>query len=448
MSFSTSDTIVAIATPPGRGAIGVVRLSGPAAFSIAQRLTMRSRPFSPRLATVATVAAAALRDQVVVTTFPDPASYTGDDVAEISAHGSAVVLNAIVRAAIDAGARLAEPGEFTLRAYINGKLDLPQAEAVADLIDAVTPLQARAAFDQLSGTLTMQIGAIDRQLFDLIARLEACVDFPEEGYHFIEPEDVAHAVHALVICVDSLLSSANRGRLIREGLQVAIVGRPNAGKSSLFNALVGAHRAIVSDVPGTTRDLVTEVVDLAGLRVTLVDTAGIHESDHPIEREGIDRARSAARIADVVLVVCDRSSPWTHNDEELVDAAGAARVVVASKSDLAPQWNRSGAIAVSARTGQGLDQLIARVRTLAGAGDDRDVPAITNVRHASLLTKARAHLISAANAVGPSGGVAQIGEEFVLADLQSARGLLEEIAGRRSPDDLLEHVFSRFCVGK
>src|SRR5262249_26210581 len=263
---------VAIATPAGRGGLGIVRLSGPAAHDIVRRLTTHAKPLAPRHATLTRIAGT---DDVVATYFPGPASYTGDDVVEVSAHGSPVVLRAIVRSAIDAGARLAEPGEFTLRAFLNSRIDLLQAEAVADLIDAVTPLQARAAFDQLRGTLTCAIAEVDSALFDLIARLEASIDFPEEGYHFVETGALAAALDGLIARTASLLASARRGRLIREGLQIAIVGKPNVGKSSLFNALVGSARAIVTEVPGTTRDLVTEVVDLDGLRVTLVDTAGL-----------------------------------------------------------------------------------------------------------------------------------------------------------------------------
>ena len=227
-------------------------------------------------------------------------------MVELSAHGSPVVLRAIVAAAIECGARLAEPGEFTLRAFLNGRIDLMQAEAVADLIDAVTPLQARAAFDQLQGTLTRAIGEIDAALFDLIARLEASVDFPEEGYHFVEAGELAAAIDRLIARLGALLAGARRGRLVREGLQIAIVGKPNVGKSSLFNALAGASRAIVTDVPGTTRDLVTEVVDLDGLRVTLVDTAGLRETGDAVEAEGVDRARQAQSVADLILFVVDR----------------------------------------------------------------------------------------------------------------------------------------------
>src|SRR5437773_3946111 len=270
--FSTDDTIVAIATPPGRGGIGVVRISGPDAAPIASRLTRRNSAFEPRRATLTTVRSvdAGSIDRAVVTFFPSPHSYTGDNVIEISAHGSPVVLAAIQRAAMQAGARLAEPGEFTLRAYLNGRIDLVQAEAVAELIDAVTPLQARAAFDQLDGTLTARLRAIDDPLMDLIARLEASLDFPDEGYHFITPDEAAASLARIATSLDDLLVDAARGRMIREGCTAVVVGRPNVGKSTLFNRLAGAERAIVTDVPGTTRDLLTERVDVDGIPFTLV----------------------------------------------------------------------------------------------------------------------------------------------------------------------------------
>jgi len=442
--FSTSDTIVAIATPPGRGGIGVVRLSGADAHGIARQLIAHHAPLEPRHATFTRVLDI---DQIVATYFPAPASYTGDDVVELSAHGSPVVLRAIVAAAIEHGARLAEPGEFTLRAFLNGRIDLTQAEAVGDLIDAATPLQARAAFDQLQGTLTHAIGDIDAALFDLIARLEASVDFPEEGYHFVEAGELAATIDRLIGRADTLLAGARRGRLVREGLQIAIAGRPNVGKSSLFNALAGASRAIVADAAGTTRDLVTEVVELDGLRVTLVDTAGLRDTDDAVEAEGVARSLGAQRVADLTLLVVDRSVPQT--GEESQQTADNKRLTVANKSDLPAAWTRADVVEVSARTGDGVNALRERIVAALGAGATeplKDRPELTNVRHIALVQRALDALVRARAAALADGG--SLSEEFVLADLQDARAALEEIAGRRAPEDLLAHIFAKFCVGK
>ncbi len=441
--FSTTDTIVAIATPPGRGAIGVVRLSGPDAPRIAQALLQRSHPLEPRRATLARALSSGVPDQVVATWFQQPASFTGEDVVELSAHGSSVVLQAIVRGALAHGARAAAPGEFTLRAYLNGKLDLPQAEAVADLIDAVTPDQARAAFDQLNGTLTTAINAIDAELFDLVAKLEASVDFPDEGYHFVQPGDAERAIASVVDRIDLLLASAGRGRLVREGATVVLAGKPNAGKSSLFNRLVGADRAIVTEIPGTTRDLVSEVADLGGLRVTLVDTAGLTDSADPVEREGVVRANHAMASADLVLFVVDGTLQPTI-DEPIEDVANK-RLIVFNKSDIA-HHHEGDAVSVSALSGAGIDDLVRRIHSTLGIGEGLVTPAVTNVRHIDLLEKARASLSAAASAITAAGGT--LSEEFVLVDLQGARRFLEEISGVRTADDVLIHVFSRFCVGK
>ena len=535
--FSSLDTIVAIATPPGRGGIGVVRISGPDAHRIARQLTARETEFQPRHATLVTVRlkpdptsvdftavgfppsdvgsgfsrSNSEIDQTIVTFFPTPNSYTGDDVVEISAHGSPVVLTAIVNASVTCGARLAEPGEFTLRAFLNGRIDLPQAEAVADLIDASTPLQARAAFDQLNGTLTETIGAIDRALFDLIAQLEASVDFPEDGYHFANPAEIGDAIDAIRQRTTALLCSARRGRLIREGFTVAIIGKPNVGKSSVFNALLGARRAIVTAVPGTTRDLVSETVDLEGLRVTLVDTAGIRETVDIVESEGVSRSVGAASVADLVLFVCDLSDPSTldvvldsngGHDSHVADAhqnvnsqvgdalqnvnshvADALQgvptmtrdslatrdslkavpyspsekasdslkavpriLVVANKADLTRAWSRNDAVEVSATTGSGIDNLRRRIIRALDVDFHSDRPAISNVRHIALVEQADRALQRARSAVLDRSEA--LPEEFVLADLQEARGAFEEITGRRTSDDLLAHIFERFCIGK
>jgi len=458
--FSVTDTIVAIATPPGRGGIGVVRLSGPEAHAIASRLIASGAPLDPRHATFVKVRLKAdaephAIDHAIATFFPAPHSYTGDVVVELSAHGAPVVLTAIVAAAIDAGARLAEPGEFTLRAFLNGRIDLPQAEAVRDLIDAVTPLQARAAFDQLDGTLTRAIGAIDAALFDLVARLEASVDFPDEGYHFLVPDALVEAIDGLLERTRALLAGARRGRLIREGLQVAIVGAPNVGKSSLFNALVGSERAIVTDIPGTTRDLVAEVVDVGGLRVTLVDTAGLREARDAVEAEGVSRSRQAVAVADLVLAVEDRSqpraAPLLPRPLDPPDLRGPrsrqSRVLcVANKNDLPAAWTDDDAVAVSAATGAGLDELRQRIAAALDEGPERETPSLTNVRHVALVGRAHEALRRARDAASTQGG--SMPEEFVLADLADARAALEEISGRRATEDLLAHIFQNFCVGK
>lgn len=447
MAFATDDTIVAIATPAGRGGIGVVRLSGPESLRIASALTGRES-FEPRHATLVRIGARDAADQAIVTFFPAPASYTGDDVVEISAHGSPVLLHAIVQSAIDAGARLAEPGEFTLRAYLHGRMDLVQAEAVQDLVAAVTPLQARTAFDQLEGTLTGRIRAIDGALFDLSARLEASLDFAGEGYHFIEPDRVAAEVDGILTAIDTLLRDAGAGRLVREGAHVVIVGRPNAGKSTLFNALAGAGRAIVTEIPGTTRDLLTETIDIRGIAVTLVDTAGIRDQpSDAVETEGIARARAAAGRADLTVVVLDRSRALDEDDQALVEAAAGTRhIVVASKADLPAAWNDDAhdAVPVAATTGAGLDAVRDTIATRLGLDDVyRDTPAITNIRHVELLTRAR-------EALGRAREAAASGtpEEFVAADVTEARVALEEITGHRTADDTLHAIFARFCIGK
>jgi len=442
--FSTADTIVAIATPPGRSSIGVVRLSGADAHAIASRLTGRPEPFEARRAILANLATF---DQAVVTYFPQPHSYTGEDVVEIAAHGSPVILNAIVAETLACGARAAEPGEFTLRAFLNGRIDLPQAEAVADLIDAVTPLQARAAFDQLNGTLTVAIGELDALLFDIIARLEASVDFPEEGYHFIEPSSLVAAIDTVLARTATLLADARRGQLLREGFQVAIVGRPNVGKSSLFNALVGTPRAIVTSIPGTTRDFVTETVAIEGLRMTIIDTAGVRSTSDPVETEGVMRTRGVIGVSDLIVHVADLSTPFDDEESELLRSlSGKRTLLVGNKADQDRAWSRPEAIEISVTTGTGLDCLRRQIVQHLGAETLAERPAITNVRHISLVRRADAALRRARQAADVDGE--SLPEEFVLADLQQAREALEEVTGRRTSDDLLQHIFSRFCIGK
>ena len=456
--FAPNDTIVAIATPPGRGGLGMVRISGPRTAAVAGALLDRSRPLEPRRATLARLVSrngndVTALDRVVATSFPGPGSYTGEDVVEICAHGSPWLLEELVALARRAGARIANPGEFTLRAFLHGRVDLVQAEAVADLVDAVTPLQARAAFDQLDGTVTGRIADVDRRLLDLTARLEASLDFPDEGYHFIDATAVARGIGDLRERVRTLLEGAAAGRLIREGCRVVVLGRPNVGKSSVFNRLLGSSRAIVTPVAGTTRDLVTETIDLDGLAVSLVDSAGLRPTGDPVEAEGVSRARRAFGSAAACLVVVDRSEPLAADDRAvLAETAGSPRVVVLNKADL-PEARPSAPLPggcdaprleVSARTGQGFDRLRGELRrVLVGGAATRETPMVTNLRHIELLERAGSALAASAAAV--ERGAA---EEFVLEDLQRARAALEELTGKRTPDEVLQHIFDRFCIGK
>lgn len=452
--FSTADTIVALATPRGHGGIGLVRLSGADAHRIVLRLIDRRTPLAPRRATLARIvdeAGVRTLDRVVTTLFERPRSFTGEDVVEVTGHGSPVLLDAIVRRAMDHGARLAEPGEFTLRAYLNGKLDLVQAEAIADLVDAVTPLQARAAMDQLEGTLTDSIARIDARLFDLTARLEASLDFPDEGFHFITRDEAVREVGAIRRDLEALVRTGRSGRVLREGRTVVIAGAPNAGKSTLFNTLVGSERAIVTEIAGTTRDLLTERVDIGGLAITLVDTAGLRDASEGIEAEGVRRAHDARAVADLTIFVVDGSVPMDRAVRHLIRHASGPMLVVLSKHDLPRVWDpielgdvARNTIDVSVPVGHGLDGLRRAIVAALTSGEEwRDAPAVSNLRHLAHLEDALAVVGRAEEELG-----AGATEELVLAELAAARESLEAVTGRRAPEELVRHIFSRFCVGK
>ena len=455
--FATDDTIVAVATPPGPGGIGIVRVSGAGAVRIAAAVLSGPPHLEPRRATLTDAVEPNGRraiDRVLATYFPGPHSYTGEDVVEISGHGSPVILRRIVEAATAAGARLAAPGEFTFRAFLRGRIDLVQAEAIHDLVTSVTPRQARVAFDQLEGTATAAIGAIEQDLFDLIARLEASLDFPEEGYHFVDAGAAGLEAAGLADRVRRLIASSRQGRLIREGCQVAVAGKPNVGKSSLFNELCGVQRTIVSDAAGTTRDMVTETIQLAGIPVTLVDTAGIRATTDAVEAEGVSRARGAVGVASAVVVVLDRSRVLDEDDRVLLgETAGRPRLVVVNKRDLPAAWSPaeqskagdwSHVVETCLVDGSSADAIRdALLGVLECETPGRDTPAISNARHIGLLTTAEGALRRASTAAA-----AGAAEELLLADLGEARRALEEITGKRTPDAVLERIFERFCIGK
>ena len=448
----TDDTIVAVATPAGHGGVGVVRLSGSHAAAIGRTMAGRATAWTPRRATRARLDGDGLRAEALVTFFPGPTSYTGDDVVEFSAHGSPVLLAGLVQRAVALGARHARPGEFTLRAFLNGKLDLVQAEAARDLVEAVSPAQARAAFDQLDGSLSSALHAMAAEMRELELKLEASMDFPDEGYHFIERDEVGAALQGMRARLARLVDGRARGQLVREGARIVIAGTPNAGKSSLFNALVGADRAIVSATPGTTRDLVSARLVLGDYVAELVDTAGLRASDDAVEQEGVRRAGEAMGHAHLVIVAIDGSRALSTADRAVLSRAAGGRVIItATKADLPAAWPLEalvpGALAVSARTGAGVGEVIARItRELHGEGAADGHVLVTNQRHGVLLATALSHVEHALAQFEGSGGA--LPEEFVAADLQLALGALDEVTGRRTPDGLLHEIFARFCIGK
>jgi tRNA modification GTPase len=449
----TADTIAAISTPPGRGGIGIVRLSGPDACSIAVQLVRLRYPLEPahaRLADVLDDSDCAQRiDEALVTYFAAPHSYTSDDLVEIAAHGSPIVLELLLSRALALGARLADPGEFTQRAFLSGRLDLTQAEAVRDLIDAQTLTQARQAASQLGGALSRRVAPAKQALVDLIALLEAGIDFAEDDVEITPQAEIARRIDALTPPLAALAASFARGRIVHDGLTLAIVGRPNAGKSSLFNCLVERERAIVSATPGTTRDTVSERIALDGIPLELVDTAGLREAAGEVEQLGIQRSREALADAHLVLIVLDATQPL--NDEErrlLAAASGRPALVAFNKCDLAAASSLPDAIGLpalptSALTGQGIAALRERILALATGGAASEPGLLTTLRHQQAIQSTLAALADAAQANNSS-----IPHEMILLDLYRALWALDSLTGQTTPDDILNLIFSTFCIGK
>jgi tRNA modification GTPase len=483
------DTIVAIATPPGRGGIGVLRLAGPDAKKIALPMLRLKRDLEPGHAVFgeliepadacagqpvqAKQGSAERIDEVVVTYFAKPHSYTTDDIVEISAHGSPVVLHHIVELAMARGARLAEPGEFTMRAFLKGRIDLTQAEAVRDLIESQTLYQARIAAQQLEGALSRRLQPIKQKLVELIATLEAGIDFAEDDISVLSADQIFQRIAIVRAPLEELAASFAYGKIVHEGLTLAIVGRPNVGKSSLFNRLVERERAIVTATPGTTRDLVSETVAIAGIPVKLVDTAGIRSALDETERIGIRKSMEALADADLVLVVFDSSQPLVEEDEQLLDqVAGRPAIAVENKCDLghvrtaAPGCpaerssadgkyqelrgaENSGAelprVRTSAITGEGIPELRNEIlRHIRGdAGTQVENGFLSNLRHQEHVRESLTALTAARVAVEN-----KVPHEMLLLDLYNALRPLDEITGATTSDDILNLIFSTFCIGK
>lgn len=456
-----TDTICALSTAPGRSGIALVRLSGPDCFKILSRVFSPVRPsaeVSARKAVLGQVFDPRTHeelDEALVTRFHAPHSYTGEDVVEISVHGSPVVIAHLLEYLCGEGARLAEPGEFTLRAFLRGRMNLTQAEAVRDVIEAQTLYQLQVASRQRSGELSRQLEPLKRDLTDIIVSLETAVEFVEEDLALDGRELLAARLERILEEMGRWIESFRRGRIVRDGFSLAVVGRPNVGKSSVFNALLAEERSIVTELPGTTRDLISEFVSIEGIPVRLIDTAGLREGQDPIEQLGVERSLRTLSDVDAILLVLDPSCSWCEEDEQVrrrLDALSS--VAVFNKSDLPGLWTEQekrryetfpAGIEVSALTGAGIEGLRRAIHDhlIGDAGRERDGVLITNFRHCQCLEAARQQLGAAAAALR-----AGLSEEFALADLHRGLRKLGEITGETTVEEILGQIFSRFCIGK
>lgn len=444
-----SSTIAAVSTPPGQGAVALVRMSGPGCREILGRCWegRAVESFVPRKAYLGTILTAegGKLDEVLATWFQSPNSYTGEDTLEVACHGGVLVVRRVLERLFACGAVPAAPGEFTRRAFINGKMDLTQAEAVMDILSAQSDLALKAAQDQLEGSLGRSIQEQTNAVLDLVAHVEAHIDFPDED---ISPGDfhrLASQGEEIDRALSSLLSTSDRGRFLREGVGTALVGAPNVGKSSLLNLLLGYERAIVSDTPGTTRDTLEETINLGGFALRLIDTAGIRESDDLIEKAGIERTERALSQADLILEVVDASLPRRH---VLTGRSQAPHLLILNKTDVGihPDWKQSDGIVFSCKTGEGEEVLVREITNAIGGADSSERGAAViaiNARHQHCLRLAQQSLRQAIQGLGE-----MISPEFVALDLREALDHLGEITGRIDTEDVLGRIFSSFCIGK
>ncbi len=447
--YPTLETIAALATPPGEGGIAVVRISGEKALDIAEKIfsgpVKRYQTHTAHFGKIIDRAGHVV-DEALLLPMLAPKSYTGENVVEIHCHGGSLISRRVLDTVLSAGARAALPGEFTFRAFLNGKLDLAQAEAVQELIGARNELALRAAEQQLRGSLSQSIQSFQKQLVDIAAILEAWVDFPEEDLEFASLEEIASQLEEIRKQMQKLHDTFHEGKVIHEGLNLCLIGSPNVGKSSLMNALLGKERAIVTEIPGTTRDLLEEEMRLGGLHFRLIDTAGIRDTAERIEQEGIRRSKQAFSEADLILLVLDASRPLSAEDEQLLDAAPADRtLLVWNKIDLAPDFTPPAGIRISAKLGWGLDDLreaIERAIWHRGAPSKEEI-LITNVRHNQAL---QAAILSCGQVI--HGLRQRVSPEFLSSDMRATLSGLGAIIGTDIAEDILNAIFSKFCIGK
>lgn len=445
-----SDTIAALATPPGRGSVGIVRISGPGCIGIAKALLGDAPPARQACFKAFLDPDGTVIDSGLAIYFPNPRSFTGEDVLELQGHGGPVVMDLLLQCALKLGARLARPGEFSERAFLNGKLDLVQAEAIADLIDAESQAAARSATRTLRGAFSEQIHHLVEALIELRLYVESAIDFPEEEIDFLLDDSVSERLHRILDQIQSTRSNAHTGRVLRDGLTLVIAGRPNAGKSSLLNALAGAEAAIVTEIPGTTRDLLRERITIDGMPLHIIDTAGLRESEDPVEAEGIRRAREEIRQADRVLWVFDDHADTQHPamDRALLPE-GVPVTLIRNKIDIAGRSpgiledNAFVEVALSATTGEGIDLLRTHLKKCAGYHHLGSGDFIARRRHLDALDRALEYLRQGRNSLDRDHA-----GELLAEDLRLAQQSLSEITGEFTADDLLGRIFSSFCIGK
>lgn len=457
LKVNLDDTIAAISTPVGNGGISIVRISGSEAIETANKLFIprKGKPLAERKSHTISygnlVYKGEVCDEVLVSLMRAPNTYTREDVVEINCHGGIRAVTAVLEAVLKSGARLAEPGEFTKRAFLNGRLDLTQAEAVIDIINAKTDKSREAALKRLDGRLCRKIKALREDILTMIAHIEAAIDYPEHDDETMTYSMIADGVHRVSGTVQSLIDGADIGRIYNEGIKTVILGRPNVGKSSLLNAVIDEERAIVTDIPGTTRDVLEELINIGGIPLKLIDTAGIRDTDNAIEKIGVEKSRKLAEEADLVLLMLDGSREMTDEDRELISLSeDKKRIVLINKTDLeqkidADEISALDPIFVSVKTDMGIEQLYDRIKEMFLKGDiaENDEALISNERNKNSLYKAKLHLDNVLETVNN-----RMPEDFISMDLTQAYEALGEITGESLEEDIIDKIFSEFCLGK